>query len=117
MPIQTRYLFTAAMDVTPDKEALFHEVYDTEHIPLLLKVPGVVSVARFRTEPLTMVIGGERKTIVVEGEPKFSAVYELESPQVLTSDAWAKAVDQGRWPGQVRPHTSNRRHTLRVKLG
>jgi len=117
MPIQTRYLFTAAMDVTPDKEALFHEVYDTEHIPLLLKVPGVVAVARFRAEPLTMVIGGERKTIVVEGEPKFSAVYELESPQVLTSDAWAKAVDQGRWPGQVRPHTSNRRHTLRVKLG
>lgn len=117
MPIQTRYLFTAAMDVTPDKEALFHEVYDTEHIPLLLKVPGVVAVARFRAEPLTMVIGGERKTIVVEGEPKFSAVYELESPQVLTSDAWATAVDQGRWPGQVRPHTSNRRHTLRVKLG
>lgn len=117
MPIQARYLFTAAMDVAPDKEALFHEVYDTEHIPLLLKVPGVVSVARFRTEPLTMVIGGERKTIVVEGEPKFSAVYELESPQVLTSEAWAKAVDRGRWPGQVRPHTTNRRHTLRVKLG
>lgn len=117
MPIQTRYLFTAAMDVTPDKEALFHEVYDTEHIPLLLQVPGVLSVARFRTEPLTMVIGGERKTIVVEGEPRFSAVYELESPQVLTSDAWGKAVDQGRWPGQVRPYTSNRRHTLRVKLG
>lgn len=117
MPIQTRYLFTAAMDVTPEKEALFHEVYDTEHIPLLLQVPGVVSVARFRTEPLTLVIGGERKTIVVEGEPTFSAVYEVESPQVLTSDAWARAVDQGRWPGQVRPYTSNRRHTMRVKLG
>jgi hypothetical protein len=117
MPIQSRYLFTAAMDVTPDKEALFHEVYDQEHIPLLLAVPGVLSVARLRLEPLTMVIGGERKAIVVDGEPKFSAIYELESPEVLTSDAWAKAVDQGRWPGQVRPHTSNRRHTLRVKLG
>jgi hypothetical protein len=116
MPIQTRYLFTAAMDVAPDKEALFHEVYDQEHVPLLLQVPGVVSVARFRLAPLTMVIGGERKTIVAEGEPKFSAVYELESPEVLTSDAWAKAVDQGRWPGQVRPFTTNRRHTLRVKL-
>ena len=75
MPIQTRYLFTAAMDVAPDKEALFHEVYDQEHVPLLLQVPGVVSVARFRLAPLTMVIGGERKTIVAEGEPKFSAVY------------------------------------------
>jgi hypothetical protein len=53
---------------------------------------------------------------VAEGEPTFSAVYELESPEVLVSDAWAKAVDQGRWPGQVRPYTTNRRHTLRVKL-
>ena len=117
MPIQTRYLFTAAMDVAPDKEALFHEVYDREHVPLLLQVPGVVSVARLRLAPLTMVIGGERKTIVADGEPKFSAVYELESPEVLVSDAWAKAVDQGRWPGQVRPYTTNRRHTLRMKLG
>jgi hypothetical protein len=116
MPIQTRYLFTAAMDVTADKEALFNEVYDREHVPLLLKVPGVVSVARFRVEPLTMIIGGERKTIVIEDEPKYSAVYELESPDVLTTEAWGKAVDQGRWPGQVRPHTRNRRHTMRVKI-
>jgi hypothetical protein len=117
MPIQTRYLFTAAMDVAPDKEALFNEVYDREHIPLLLKVPGVVSVARFHLEPLTMIIGGERKTIAFPDEPRYSALYELESPDVLTSDAWAKAVDQGRWPGQVRPHTRNRRHTLRTRLG
>jgi hypothetical protein len=116
MPIRSRYLFTAAMDVDPAREALFHEVYDQEHIPLLRKVPGVISVARFRLEPLTMVIGGERKTIVVDGEPRYSALYELESPEVLVSDAWARAVDQGRWPGQVRPHTKNRRHTLRGLL-
>jgi hypothetical protein len=60
-----------------------------------------------------MVIGGERKTIVAEGEPRYSAVYELESPAVLTSEAWAKAVDAGRWPAAVRPYTRNRRHTLR----
>ena len=34
------YLFIASMDVDADKEALFNEVYDTEHIPLILKVPG-----------------------------------------------------------------------------
>jgi hypothetical protein len=116
MPIRSRYLFTAAMDVSPAKEAIFNDVYEQEHIPLLLKVPGVLSVARFKLEPLTMIIGGERKTIVVEGEPRYSALYELESPEVLVSEAWAKAVDQGRWPGQVRPHTTNRRHTLRARL-
>ena len=67
MPLTARYVFTAAMDVQPDKEALFHEVYDREHVPSLLAVPGVISVARFQLEPLTMSIGGELKTIVVAG--------------------------------------------------
>lgn len=117
MSIQTRYLFSAAMDVQPDKEALFHEVYDAEHVPLLLKVPGVVAVARFKRQEVTLMIGGERKTVVVENEPTFNALYEIESPEVLVSDAWAAAVDQGRWPGQVRPYTTNRRHVLYRKLG
>lgn len=110
---KTRYVFTASMDVDPAKEALFNEVYDTEHVPLLLKVPGVLAATRVKTEPLTMIIGGERKTIAVEGEPNYSAIYELESAEVLVSEAWAKAVDQGRWPAEVRPYVSNRRHTLK----
>jgi hypothetical protein len=28
-----------------------------------------------------MRIAGETKTIVIEGEPKYSAVYEIESPK------------------------------------
>lgn len=116
MPLQTRYLFTAAMDVQPDKEAIFHEVYDREHVPSLLTVPGVIAIARFKVEPLTMSIGGELKTIVVENEPRFGAVYEIESPEVLTSDAWARAVEQGRWPGEVRPYTRNRRHVLHRRI-
>jgi hypothetical protein len=117
MPIQSRYLFSAAMDVEPAKDALFHEVYEQEHIPLILKVPGVISAARFKTRELTMIIGGERKTIVIEGEPTYNALYELESPEVLTSEPWAKAVDAGRWPGQVRPFTKNRRHVLYQRIG
>ena len=107
------YLFIASMDVDPDKEALFNEVYDTEHIPLIKKVSGVRSVRRCTSVPLTMIIGGEKKTIVAEGEPKYSAMYELDSAEVLVSEAWAKAVDAGRWPGEVRPYTRNRRHVLK----
>lgn len=113
MPIRAPYVFAAAMDVAPDREALFNEVYDTEHVPALLKVPGVLAVTRYTLGPLRMSIGGEIKTIVAEGEPKYSALYELESAEVLTSPAWATAVEQGRWAGQVRPYTRNRRHTLR----
>jgi hypothetical protein len=117
MPLQTRYLFTAAMDVEPAKEKLFNEVYDTEHVPTLLQVPGVIAVARLKLEPLTMSIGGEKKTIVFEQEPRYSAIYEVESPDVLVSAAWARAVEAGRWPSEVRPYTKNRRHTLFSRIG
>jgi len=113
---KAKYLFIASMDVDADKEALFNEVYDIEHIPALLKVPGVLSVYRAVREPLTMFIGGEKKTIVAEGEPRYSAYYELASAEVLTSEAWGKAVELGRWPSQVRPFTRNRRHVLRKLL-
>ena len=113
MAAKANYILSISMDVDADKEALFNEVYDTEHIPLLLKVPGIVSAKRCKLEPLAMIIGGEKKTVVMEGEPKYMAIYELESPDVLVSEAWAKAVDSGRWPGEVRPYTRNRRHVLR----
>ena len=116
MAAQARYLFIASMDVEPAKEDLFNEVYDSEHVPLLLKVPGVISAKRYKTEPLTMFIAGKKQTIVAEGEPRYSAAYELESPDVLTSEAWAKAVDQGRWPTEVRPYIRNRRLVLRKLL-
>ena len=61
----------------------------------------MLSVRRGVTEPLTMFLGGEKKTIVAEGEPRYSAYYELESAEVLTSEAWAKAVEAGRWPSQA----------------
>lgn len=113
MPYKTRYVFIAAMDVDPAKEAIFNEVYDKEHIPNLLKVPGVKSVTRLTQQPLEMFIGGEKKKIVAEGEPRYTAVYEIEGPEVLTSEAWSKAVEAGRWPSEVRPYTRNRRHVLR----
>ena len=91
MALRSKYLFIASMDVNLEKEALFNEVYDTEHCPLLAKVPGMISVTRYETHELTMIMGGETRTIVVENEPKYHALYELESPEVLTSQAWAQA--------------------------
>ena len=57
----SKYVFIARMDVDPRKETLFNEVYDTEHVPMLLEVPGVLSVARFKTRAVTMIIGGEER--------------------------------------------------------
>ena len=111
MPIKSRYLFVVTMDVDPDKEALFNEVYDTEHVPNLLKVPGVHAAARMEGEPFVMSIGGEEKRVAQDG-PNYSALYEIDSPHVLVSQEWAKASEAGRWPDEVRPFTCNRRHAL-----
>jgi hypothetical protein len=116
MPIATRYLFIVSMDVAPEKEALFNEVYDNEHVPNLMQVPGVRGVTRLRTEPARFVLGGQPRDLSGEGAPKYVAIYEIDSPAVLESAAWAEASEKGRWPADVRPHTSNRHHIVRAVL-
>ena len=111
MAIRSKYLFVVSMDVDADKEALFNDVYDTEHIPNLLKVPGVHSATRMAGEPFAVSIGGAETNVPLEG-PRYCAIYEIDGPHVLVSAEWAKAGEAGRWPSQVRPFTRNRRHVL-----
>ena len=108
MPFDSRFVFVAAMDVNPEKEDLFYEIYDSEHIPNLLGVDGVISVSRSKKVPANLIIGGE--TVAVgANEPMYITYYELENPDVINSDAWAAAVDKGRWTDEVRPYTQNKR--------
>ena len=95
---KAKYLMIATMDVDAEHEAIFNEVYDKEHVPNLSKVPGVIGITRYKRGTLKMNIGGETKTIEIPNEPAYTAIYELESPDVLTSPAWDKAIEEGRWP-------------------
>jgi len=62
-------------------------------------------------EPFAISIGGEEKKVAHEGA-HHTAIYEIDGPHVLVSREWAKAVEAGRWPKEVRPFTRNRRHAL-----
>jgi hypothetical protein len=62
-------------DVPPDKESEFNRWYNEEHLAERLAIPGFLSGARYEA---------------VKGGPKHLAVYELESPAVLESDAYKK---------------------------
>lgn len=117
MTASTGYIYIASMDVAPEKEALLNEVYDTEHVPALLKVPGVRAIRRYKAEPFAMSMGGEVREVPIGGNPVYTAIYEIDGPEVLVSEAWAEAVEAGRWPEQVRPFTSNRRQELRRRIG
>jgi hypothetical protein len=92
---RTRYVYWVMMDVERHREALFNELYDAEHLPLLLKIPGVANAVRFRTE--------------AEGEPRYLAAYEIERPELPAGAAWTEAADTGRWKPEVRPYTYNKR--------
>jgi hypothetical protein len=68
-----RALLLVMMDIDPEHEEDFNRWYSEEHVPERLSVPGFVSARRFRA---------------VEGSPRYLALYELDSPDVLQSDAY-----------------------------
>jgi hypothetical protein len=111
MPTESRYLLIASMDVAPEYESLFNEVYDTEHVPHLLDVPGVRKVTRCKGLPFEFAIAGGVKSIPAP-DPVYTAIYEIDHPDVLASSAWAEAVEKGRWASEVRPHTRKRSHAV-----
>jgi hypothetical protein len=93
-----RYIYVARMDIEHDKEALFNEIYDLEHVPEISKVSGVVGITRYRTS--------------CRAYPRYLALYEMDNPDAPTSKQWKTARDIGRWPTEVRPYTMNRHHAL-----
>ena len=111
MPITSKYLFVASMDVDADKEALFNEVYDTEHIPNLLKVPGVRAVTRMQGEPFAVSIGGAEQQARMRGRGTAPSTRSMDRT-CWSARSGPRRSNWGRWPSQVRPYTRNRRHTL-----
>jgi len=102
---ETKYLYLAMMDVEEHKEVLLNELYEAEHIPQLMSVPGLVNITRYKT--------------LAEGHPQYLAVYEIEQPDVGKSEAWRKSADSGRWILEVRPYTYNKHLSVyeRIKQG
>ena len=81
-------LLVASMNVDPAAEDEFNEWYNTEHLPFLAAVPGVITARRFQSADPTC-------------ERKYLALYNLESAAVAQSDAWRKAAGTP-WTGRMR---------------
>ncbi len=88
---EERYVLIAQMDVAPQAEGEFNDWLNKDHIPAVMKVPGVVSVRRYAA-PV--------------GEPKYMTVYELTSPDVPSSPAWNATRSVGRTQ-KMRPFIRN----------
>ncbi len=97
-----------AMSVEPAVEAEFNEWYDTEHIPALAAVPGVLCARRFRatvgSQPTDLSPGGLQPTGLSRGaNRRYVALYHLVSPDVQAIPAWKSAADS-EWTRRLRPH-------------
>ena len=74
-------------DIPADKEDDFNRWYNEEHLAELLSVPGVLSAARYEA---------------VSSGPNHLAFYELESPEVINTDAF-KNRPRTEWGQRVSP--------------
>lgn len=89
-PAEANALLAVAIDVEPGIEAEFNEWYNTEHLPQLGAVPGVLAARRFQAAGADV-------------ERKYLALYHLTSPDVTRSAAWSKAANTP-WTEKMRPH-------------
>ncbi len=86
-------VYTDLVDDRHDEE--FNTWYNTRHLPQLTAIPGILDAARY---------------VAVKGGPKYLAVYELESAEVIRSDAF---VDRPRtaWDQRMSPQVIGKNFT------
>ena len=76
-------------DVPAKQEEEFNRWYNEEHVEDLLSIPGVLNAARYEA---------------ISGGPKYLACYELESPDVIESDAYQKQrANRSDWSKRMSP--------------
>jgi hypothetical protein len=90
-----RGLLLAAMTPPPSLEEEFNEWYDSEHVPERLRIPGFDTGRRF---------------ISVAGWPRYLALYDLDSPDVLESAAYAAmaGANFSPWTKRIVPRMTGR---------
>jgi hypothetical protein len=84
------------IDVEREMEEEFNRWYNEEHIPALLKVPGVLWA---------------RRAINTGKGPKYIALYEHENMDVQQSEAYRKAV-QTEWTRRIQAHLLRREREI-----
>ena len=100
------YAYLVMMDIPAELEDDFNRVYDTQHVPNIVKAKGVNGCVRYKVESTNK-----------EGMARYAALYDIDSPDVPTSDGWVTESEKGEWATQIRPHATNRSHTIYKKVG
>ena len=84
-------LLFISMNVAPEHENEFNEWYNSEHLPALAGVPGVLAARRYRGTGATQ---------------RYTALYHLSAPEIVHSSEWRAAANTP-WTERMRPHFSD----------
>jgi antibiotic biosynthesis monooxygenase (ABM) superfamily enzyme len=82
-------IFAVGHDVPPDKEEEFNAWYNTEHIPAMKRVPGILTARRFRAKQIQL---PSRAGAGLSG-PKYSTLYDFEDDKILESESFLREKD------------------------
>lgn len=99
--IPSPFVYVAQIAIPKALERRFIELYDGEHIPALMRVPGVRSCSRLK------LVWADTPDM-----PEYLAAYDVDAPDVPKSPEWQAASNMGLWPTEIRPHMTVRRHGM-----
>ena len=90
-------------DIDPANEEDFNRWYEEEHLGERMAIPGFINARRFTA---------------LEGGPKYLALYDLESPEVLQSPPYRHIVAAGKsaWTKRMEGQFKNFRRNVYVSL-
>jgi hypothetical protein len=97
--IDSDYIYFLQQSIPADMDAKFNELYNDDHIPLMLQTPGAKSCTRYKLQY------SETGDV-----PDYLAIYAIDRPDTPRSPEWKKQTSLGAWPTQIRPHFTARRN-------
>jgi hypothetical protein len=101
-PADAGGVILVSMDVDADRDDEFNAWYDTEHIPRLSAIPGVIAARRFRA---------------VQGTPAYVALYHVKTTDIYATRTWV-AANETPWMLRMRRFQRNRTYFMfRSRIG
>ena len=58
----------------------------------------------------------QRRFVAIDGSPKYLAVYDLESPEVMQSEAYLKVSEQSPWTRRIHEHLTTVQRNVYVEI-
>ena len=99
------YIYVVQLEIPPNLESEFNRIYDDEHVPNIVKVPGVHGCTRYRLD-----------SDADNGMARYLAIYEIDAPDTPSTTAWKAASDTGEWVTKIRPNLTLRTHNTYKRL-